>query len=715
MPSIAIIDAGSGRTAGPMRDTMPVPGRDKGAILTRARVAASGAAMLLVALAIARPALAVDTTENLTVRGTSRSFIVHVPPSYNGSTPVPLLFMFHGLTGTALDASSSYYNWKAMSDAENFIVIFPESLDGFPLVWPSDPNSDKYWDINMGSSDSQDLDFVSDMITWAKANYNISAPHIFTTGHSYGAYFSYYVAVHLSDDIAAFGEHSGGLMDVGGGLFWPTPVPTGNPKVKGILIHSTDDSVVAYSSTQTLYDALVANGHTVDPIVTLPAGMDHNWDNTKNQQQWDFFMAQAASTHTVTFVEGANGSRTGGGALVQVVNDGDAAVAPTITPDTGFTFDGWDVAFDNVTVDLTVTAQYTAVPTYTVTFVEGANGARTGGGALVQVVNDGAAATAPVITPDAGFTFDGWDVAFDNVTGDLTVTAQYTQITYTVTFVEGANGSRTGGGALVQVVNYGAAATAPVITPDAGYSFDGWSTVFDNVTSDLTVTAQYSLIPTCPYITAGPTATLEAILIGDDSTLAVTATDPNGDPLTYTWIVLSGPGDAVFSPNGTAASDTSTATPDSLGVYTFQVTVSDGTESAVGVVDLLVLVPADDSDLDGLTNAEEIAGGTDPDNADTDGDGMPDGWEVTNGLDPLGNDASGDPDGDEITNLEEFRNGLDPNVVDVIGLLGGGIGCAGGGAAAAGSLALVVLAAFGLAALGMRARSAFAKTGAFDE
>jgi hypothetical protein len=82
-------------------------------------------------------------------------------------------------------------------------------------------------------------------------------------------------------------------MDVGGSFFWPTAVPTGDPKVNGILIHSAGDSVVAYSSTQDLYNALTANGHTVDPIVTLPAGLNHNWDNTKNQQQWDFFMAHA--------------------------------------------------------------------------------------------------------------------------------------------------------------------------------------------------------------------------------------------------------------------------------------------------------------------------------------------------------------------------------------------------------------------------------------
>jgi hypothetical protein len=225
------------------------------------------------------------------------------------------------------------------------------------------------------------------------------------------------------------------------------------------------------------------------------------------------------------------------------------------------------------------------------------------------------------------------------------------------------------------------------------------------------VTAQYSLIPTCPYITAGPTATPDAILLGDDSTLTVSATDPNGDTLTYTWVVLSGPGGAAFSPNAATDSDTTSATPDSVGTYTLEVTVSDGTESDTGTVTLMVLDPADDLDLDGMTNAEEIAAGTDPTVPDSDGDGMPDGWEVANGLDPLGYDASGDPDGDEITNLDEYLNGMDPHVVDEVGVLGGGTGCAGGDSAARGALALLVLMAFGLVGLRMRARSTFRRSG----
>ena len=138
-----------------------------------------------------------------------RTFGYYVPESYDPSTPTPLLFMFHGMGGNSSEqsggsAENSYYGWQTSAHENGFIVLFPESLGYF-----------KTWDLGGGGS-SSDLSFVDDMIGWASTNYNISTSQIFTTGHSWGAYFSYYVATFRSDDIAAFGAHSGGL----GGAFF---------------------------------------------------------------------------------------------------------------------------------------------------------------------------------------------------------------------------------------------------------------------------------------------------------------------------------------------------------------------------------------------------------------------------------------------------------------------------------------------------------------
>ena len=47
---------------------------------------------------------------------------------------------------------------------------------------------------------------------------------------------------------------------------------------------------------------------------------------------------------------------------------------------------------------------------------------------------------------------------------------------------------------------------------------------------------------------------------------------------------------------------------------------------------------------------------------DTDGDGMPDWWEDLHNLSKYTDDRNGDPDGDNVANLDEYKNGMDPNI-----------------------------------------------------
>lgn len=129
----------------------------------------------------------------------------------------------------------------------------------------------------------------------------------------------------------------------------------------------------------------------------------------------------------VTFNIGAHGTHSGGGALVQMVPAGQGATAPGVTPNTGYTFTGWDADFSHVLADMTVTASYSPLP-LTIIFNPTTFGTITSGSA-VQNILAGESVTAPGITAKPGWVFIGWNKSLENLVESTTITAQYIQDT----------------------------------------------------------------------------------------------------------------------------------------------------------------------------------------------------------------------------------------------------------------------------------------------
>ena len=103
-----------------------------------------------------------------------------------------------------------------------------------------------------------------------------------------------------------------------------------------------------------------------------------------------------------------------------------------------------------------------------------------------ELVVSGEEATPPANPTREGYTFTGWDVAFDNVTNNLVVTAEYEINTYTVTFND-YDGTK-----IEDVtVDHGSDATPPANPTREGHTFNGWNATFTNVTSDLKIVATY--------------------------------------------------------------------------------------------------------------------------------------------------------------------------------------------------------------------------------
>ena len=75
-----------------------------------------------------------------------------------------------------------------------------------------------------------------------------------------------------------------------------------------------------------------------------------------------------------------------------------------------------------------------------------------------------------------------------------------------------------------------------------------------------------------PVVRAGADAPAE---VGETFTMSPTASDPDGDPVTYQWQMTGTPNGSQAMLNGANTSGAS-FTPDLVGEYTFSVTVSDG-------------------------------------------------------------------------------------------------------------------------------------------
>ena len=273
------------------------------------------------------------------------------------------------------------------------------------------------------------------------------------------------------------------------------PVPESFPNIYSVVFLPGSHGVLDLSGPPLMQWVVKGGSATAPDVIAFPHFAFIGWDKDFSCVNGPMIVtALYAPVYTVRFDPGEHGAfDPAGAAAVQPVVKGGSATAPTVIPDGGFRFTGWDSDFTNITGCKTITALYE--PVYTVTFDPGEHGAFDPAGAnAVQQVSTGGSATAPTVIPDEGFKFIGWDSDFTNITASKTVTALYEPI-YTVTFDPGEHGAfDPAGAAAVQPVAPGGSATAPTVIPDEGFEFTGWDSGFTNITASKTVTALYEPI-----------------------------------------------------------------------------------------------------------------------------------------------------------------------------------------------------------------------------
>jgi polyhydroxybutyrate depolymerase len=177
----------------------------------------------------------------------TRTFIVHVPPGFDGKSKVAIVFMLHGAGGSG-EGAISQTGWDVKSDHEGFIAVFPDGTSSHPTLPAKFLTNPRLWNDGsgrgaIGVDKVDDLGFISAMIDFLEARYAADPMRIYCTGFSNGASMTFSVGLNLANRIAAIGPVAGHFWESEKQLTYPVPLlyivgtddplnPLGGGKVK---------------------------------------------------------------------------------------------------------------------------------------------------------------------------------------------------------------------------------------------------------------------------------------------------------------------------------------------------------------------------------------------------------------------------------------------------------------------------------------------------
>jgi polyhydroxybutyrate depolymerase len=219
----------------------------------------------------------------LDLEGTTRTFIVDVPPSYDPNLPLPILFAFHGM-GTSGDLfRSQFYGNLPSAFGNDTLLVHPDAL-GDPTAW---------------DNGGDDVLFFDAMLELLSSLYCVDMSRVFATGHSSGGFFTNTLGCQRGDVLRAIAPVSGGGPFVFGG----------NGCVGQLavwLTHGSNDETVAFTSGEDSRDYwgeanqcdLTQSTPTPGdaPCVDYPgcdAGFPVRWCVHEDGHNWPSFIPQA--------------------------------------------------------------------------------------------------------------------------------------------------------------------------------------------------------------------------------------------------------------------------------------------------------------------------------------------------------------------------------------------------------------------------------------
>ena len=131
----------------------------------------------------------------MTSEGLERSYLVYAPPSYDGTTRVPLVLNFHGYASAA-EQQLVYADFRPVADREGFLLVLPDGA-GTPRHFNMGP-------VKLGGT-HDDVAFTVELLDRLGDELCIDERRVYSTGMSNGAAMSIALACLASDRVAAIG------------------------------------------------------------------------------------------------------------------------------------------------------------------------------------------------------------------------------------------------------------------------------------------------------------------------------------------------------------------------------------------------------------------------------------------------------------------------------------------------------------------------------
>jgi poly(3-hydroxybutyrate) depolymerase len=167
---------------------------------------ADGAAGTVGCTGNAKPAASsANGTLDINVKGTARQYVLELPTGYDGITPVPVLFAFHG-SGTSGQAflGQGYGNVRG-GVAGRALLVAPNALSWeVEAAWVSPRSGDQG-----GGVTRADVDLFDALVDHLTASYCIDAGRVFVMGHGDGAIISNQLACLRGNVLRGVGSFAG--------------------------------------------------------------------------------------------------------------------------------------------------------------------------------------------------------------------------------------------------------------------------------------------------------------------------------------------------------------------------------------------------------------------------------------------------------------------------------------------------------------------------